>query len=692
MITIIGDDVTDSSVVSNGNTLSSGATGNRADNLLALSGNGLATTSAITNFQAVSENTDISSRIGIQGSEGTPFVAGTPDSGFGFSYDLVLDGDCGDGSCTGVTGTDRVAVTDLTLEQQTALLGSGWAADGGYLTRAAVETVDAGMSSEDFFSLDGSAQSGTGIIPGTPDTPATLGTPNLGGVTIAIGGDIDPSTVSVNGNTVAGSVTGNSVSNSLAVSGNDVQDGSDHLLTYAIANGADTQADGDHMLANLQVVDSGGTDLTSAVYGTFAIDTDDDIDIAASTLTVDDNSQSSRAVANTADNRVELDAGNTAAGAVLVSDQSSGADVSATSNVDLYAPVASTGSSVSMSGNHNLALGVMNDATNTLTVAVNNAGPVTSPIDAIVDVDSNAVAYGDHVLLNQQVAEAAVNADAVTAIYNDDGADSATTGIVDGSVTVSGNSTIAEASANRAVNVANVSAGASLGAAAGVTNSQNSSAQVTSASTTSAGVTIAGNGETPAAALNAGSITVGGNTTTALARGNAATNALNYSAGANYGTGTGNAGNSSLAVNGTGGGVDGFAVAQAAVLNAQTNSGPVSASSADATYLVVLNTPGGPAITNGTIGVIGNSVSAAAYGNTANNSLTLTSLNTGMPTAAIGNYQSNSAGVTASVTTVSYGVNSSLGAITGSALSVTGNSITATAIGNSAVSTIGAVQ
>jgi hypothetical protein len=412
----------------------------------------------------------------------------------------------------------------------------------------------------------------------------------------------------------------------------------------------------------------------------------DGADITASTLTVDGNSQTSRAVANTADNSVELDVGNTAAGTALVSNQYGGAIVLATSDLEVFAPVASSGSQVSMSGNANLALAVMNNVTNTLPVDANSANPTTSTIDAIVDVDTDAVAYGDHVLVNRQQADDSVSASAATMVYNQETIDSDTSGIVGSSVTISGNSTMAEASANRAVNVANVSAGSSLGAAAGVTNSQVSNTEVTSSATTAAGLTLAGEFDGPAA-LNGSSITVGGNTTTALARGNAATNALNYAAGANYGTGTGDAARSSLAASE----VDGFAVAQAAVLNAQVNTGPVSASSVDATYGVALNGGSGfPLATNGTVRVAGNSVSAAAYGNTANNSLTLASLNTGQPTAAIGNYQANSGPVTASVTSVTYGVGTGFGSTTGSALSVTGNQITASAVGNSAVNTIGA--
>ena len=68
----------------------------------------------------------------------------------------------------------------------------------------------------------------------------------------------------------------------------------------------------------------------------------------------------------------------------------------------------------------------------------------------------------------------------------------------------------------------------------------------------------------------------------------------------------------------------------------------------------------------------------------------MTALNSGTPSAAIGNYQQNSAGVTATVTSVSYGVAANAGAIGNSAFSTTGNQVAATAVGNNAVSVIAA--
>lgn len=581
MLTNLGGSIIDSSVVSAGNTLSAGATGNRADNSVDVSGNDLATTAALANFQHSAA--DISSQIGFEGVDG----------------------------------------------------------------------------------------------------------PNAGGVSVAVFQGVDRSTVSVDENTIAGSVTGNSATNAVKGSGTNIADGSDHFATWGITTATDTTALGDYMLSSLQLVRE--RELTNTVYSTLSIDLDlaENQDVTGSTLTIDGNSQSARTVANTVSNSVELKGTNIAAGAALVSNQESWATANATSDLDIFAPVSSTGSSVSLSDNANLALTVLNNAANTLTVAAANVDPVTFARDAVLDIDSNAVVRADHILLNQQVATTSATANAVTSIYNEDNLTSG--GILGGSVTVAGNRTRAEASANRAVNSADLRAGASLGASAGVTNSQISSAEVNASATTFAGIGVMRDDQDDAGALNASSIRLGENTTTALAHGNSAANVLNYAAGADYGVDSVSGAGSTIAVGG--GAMDAVVNARAAVLNGQVNTGAVTAGSVNASYLVALNTGGDtPALTNGTIGVIGNSVSATAYGNTAANALTVATRSGTAPSAAIGNGQFNSGAITATVTTVAYGVTSGLGSVSGGALSVTGNAITATAVGNNVNTVISAVR
>ncbi|KPL66927.1 hypothetical protein SZ64_01735 [Erythrobacter sp. SG61-1L] len=700
VVTYIQDEVTDSSVVSNNNLLTAGATGNRADNLIDLSGNTLATTSALVNFQQT--EADIQALIGIEGSEGTPFIPGTPDTP---GYTASMSGSSSAGSFVpsgnniDITGSITVTFSGTFNQREVDYLNSIAGVSGatvGGNTITLTGTVDTtafnslntdngtggyGVGNDDTFTVSGF---NVPLIPGTADTPATPRTPNNGGVTIALDSSLSASTVSVEGNSIAGSVTGNSAANTVKVAGNSVPDGSDHFQGTATSDLFDTTADGDHMLTNVQM--AGDSELTSTVYGTFAIDMTEGAEIDDSTLTVDGNSQSSRAVANTATNTLELTATNTDAAAVLASNQFGASEVSALSNVHIYAPVASDNTSVSMSDNSNLALAVVNNVSNNLTIEGTNVYPNVISRDVLLDVDSDVYGGGDNILLNQQIANTTAIAEAVTILYNEDGTYLSTDGVVDGSVTITGNTTTAEASANRAVNVADASAGSSLGASVGIVNFQGSSADVNASATTNAGVTLAGDDVLAAPALNGSSVTLGSNTTSSLARGNSAVNALNYSAGANYGQIDLLANTGAYTVTDP---TNVSTSARAAVLNVQGNSGAVSATSTQATYVVALNTDlGDPAVTNATVGVIGNAVSAAAYGNTATNSVTVAALNTNVPSVAVGNVQTNTGPVTATVTTVTYGVSGGYGAIAGSAISVTNNAVTATAVGNNAVNAI----
>jgi hypothetical protein len=83
----------------------------------------------------------------------------------------------------------------------------------------------------------------------------------------------------------------------------------------------------------------------------------------------------------------------------------------------------------------------------------------------------------------------------------------------------------------------------------------------------------------------------------------------------------------------------------------------------------------------------GNQVVANAIGNSASNSLTLAALNYGTSSAAIANEQGNSADITATITEARLVLNPVLG-VGSSNLSSIGNSISSSAVGNSAVSTL----
>jgi hypothetical protein len=695
VLTQIDGSVIDSSVHSDGNSLSAAATANRADNLIDLAGNQLATATALVNYQI--DPTTLTAQVGIAGGVQNVLVPGTGvdavvvNQPFNYTTSKSNTG-CSDGTCNNVTVTRTIDTSGLTPAQIAAITGNGegWV-DGGEDTLVLVDNQ--GTQTDVYYTnlstSPGTTNADVETSPAIPAEYTDVYVPGSGGVTVAIGGMVDPSLVTVNANSTSGSVTGNSANNTIKVAASHLPDGNDHIFTSATADGIDTDASGDHSLANVQIVTEGGS-LDSQVNGTFAIDMNDGELLLDSTLEVDGNVQTSRAVANTATNSITLDVGNTEAGASLASNQSSDAPVSATSNLDVFAPVASDNSSVSMSNNSNLAVGVINNVSNTVTVDAGNATFITAPNSALVDVDSgggfgDTVALGDHVLLNKQAATTTVSSTAATNIYNDDNTALTSEGINNGSVKIVGNSTTAEASANRASNTMNVSA-TNLSASAGLVNNQSSSAAATASATTDAGISLAGDQTLNAAAINGSTATLGQNSTSALARGNSASNVLNYSAGANYGIGgftVAGVSTDQLTPNAT-------ANAQAAVLNVQDNSGAVSASSTNGSYLVALNSTGTATATNATIGVIGNSVAAAAYGNTANNAINVAAVNGNMPTVALGNQQRNTANVTATVSFTQMGITSGVGAATGSTLGVSGNAITATAVGNNAVNSIAA--
>jgi hypothetical protein len=176
------------------------------------------------------------------------------------------------------------------------------------------------------------------------------------------------------------------------------------------------------------------------------------------------------------------------------------------------------------------------------------------------------------------------------------------------------------------------------------------------------------------------SVAVEGNTTTALARGNSASNALNYDVTVAY-TGISTAPTFTATT---------AASAGAVVLNAQTNTGSVAANAESVVYAVGLTQGTGTtgSALNSSASLGNNTTSAVAFGNAATNTLTMATWSAGIPSSAISSNQVNGGAVTATATGVGYTMTPT-GPASGSAFRNSGNSISAQAIGNSSVSTIG---
>lgn len=689
--------IDNATVRADSNTLRAQAVSNGATNTVATSANTLAASGALLNMQTTSADVlAVVGAAGTAGSSGSPAIPGAPFTPVVTGDFDIANSSLGAWSVTGDLVVSTLNNPSLTTGQIQALVADGYVYDSGSQAyRKAVvnqtvqdatyqELIAAGSTNTTFFGL-------TSV--GTPAVPATAGTPNAGGVTLAVTGGasvgVRDSTLSVAGNSTSGLVTGNSATNSVSATGNAVE-GAATFASATVSTGNATAA-ADQALSNVQQVSS--ESLRSTVYGTFAIDVTTDaavpVAVTGSTLAVERNTQTARTVANSATNSLTLDANQLSATSALLSVQGNSAAIASTSNLELFAPAAVSQSTVSLSDNSNVALGVANDVSNRVTIQ----GGASVLSQGVSSANANALAglttaMGDHVLTNQQTSSGTgVSSNASTALYNQDGLLEATRGLSASSLTISGNSTIAEASANRATNTMSVVDAASLGASTAVLNVQSNASVVSAAATASVGVALNGDSTPLGHASDGSSIALNGNSTSALARGNTATNVLNAAPGANYVNPS--AFSATLGAN--------MAQAPAAVLNSQANNADVSASSNLVSYRVSLS--GGDVAINGaaigsSIGVIGNSAMAQAYGNSATNALTLSALNTGVAAGGVSNSQSNTGAVNASTSSASVGVqlaSAALGtSLGGSTVRVTGNQLGATAVGNSAVSTIAA--
>ena len=398
--------------------------------------------------------------------------------------------------------------------------------------------------------------------------------------------------------------------------------------------------------------------------------------VDGSSISLSDNTQRATAVANTASNALTLSAtsiaadNRPAAGAAVSSIQFGQADVHAASAMRLVANVESlTHSNATVSGNANQSVAVINDVDNKLAISATVAGSLTGS-DAVGSVNAYGPphATADQSLANQQFASGSATVDSTTLPKGVGGVH----GHNASTLRVASNLTRADATANQAINA--LTAKATSGDRSAVLTSTQMSVATVSATS---GTTIAGISNSGASkGVYDSALAIDTNTTAALARGNVADNAVSL-AGAN------NPGSVPIVYASRYGS---HVSAQAALLNSQTNLGSVMAVAISAP--APLNSPDGPAVLS-TIAVTGNIASAAAFGNVASNAASVSALGR-LPTAAVANVQSNRGAITAQVTGASYA--SQVGALTSSALTLSGNQVVATATGNQATNVITSIR
>jgi hypothetical protein len=695
VLTDISGSATSSGIASNSNMLTALASSLEAANSLTLSGTTLRTTGALVSSQ--DSDALVNALIGYDGTAGSAGTASSTYSGTGTAtgtFTVLTDILNNTGSAQTITfaGPNFTAAQAAYLNGITGL--SGAAAGGNTVTIAGGASINTATAFAGFSFNSGTSGAGTGDETITitnftvPGTPASSGAPNAGGVIIALGANITGSSVSVASNSATGQALGNTASNSVSITATSLDaDGASASAptTAGLLASGDYGADDDYALTSDQTVSSGSAS-NAVVFATFAIDQAPDKSISNATLAVDGNAQVAEAMANNVTNTLSVSATDmdvtAATSASLANRQGGTANVDASSDMEAFANVQSSGSTISLDGNSNRAIGVINNASNSLTVSGTNIAG-TGANATVTTVTNDTRASGSFALNNSQTTLATSDLDttATTSIYNNDVVDTASTGIVNGSVSMANNLTFAESSANRASNSVTVAGSASNAAPAALANDQSSLATVNATATSSVTTNLTGTDATPdLEAADNSAVSIAGNTTQSLARGNTATNTMVFTAGADFGTAT--SGANVNTVSGTAGGA-------AAMLNSQTNNGDIGASSS-ASYQVVLNGGAGAAtaaVLNGAVSVSGNTVAATAFGNQATNRMELAVLNSGNATAAFNNLQSNTGVITATASNVNF-TSSVTGTVTNGAFRNVNNAASATAVGNSSITTI----
>lgn len=531
-----------SSVVSDSNLMTVSVTANSAVNDMAVGSAATAevtASSALVNAQIV-DATNLTAELGIEGTEATP--AYTSSNGTSQITGLTMTSD-GNSQYTNTGGT-AISLTfnsTLTSEEQALLTAAGFT----NVTATSAE-IAAGAQIDTTGRISVTFGEGANPVQGSGDetfqigsfvAPAVDFTPNGAGVTV-FSDDLVASTVSVSDNTLASTILGNQAVNTLAAEATTLGTVQANVAGADITAGTPSTAvvTADHALLNEQIaVDSTAT---STVYGTFAIDINDNNGASGSTVLVDGNTIEASATANSATNAVNLTATNADTTAGLASTQDNFTDVITTADMMVYTSAASIDSTVSMSDNVNQSLATGNSASNSVAMAATNVGSVSGD-DAYYD----GAATADLTLMSYQNSEFApgigsgVSAVADTTIFNGDMLDTDVGPIETSTFAMDGNVTVAQATSNTVANVMSVGSAdtANTNASAFLGNAQDSTQFVTATSTASQELTLESISDT---ILNS-TVSVDGNVTTARATANSSTNQMSV-AGANIAAGSGN--------------------------------------------------------------------------------------------------------------------------------------------------------
>lgn len=506
-------------------------------------------------------------------------------------------------------------------------------------------------------------------------------------------------TLSVDGNQAVALTVVNDATNTVSATGANLLNtgAADNAYTAVSLGGVtpDLSSTADYASLSLQM---GGFDATANANALITVGLDQSAGtvggvIDNSTLTIGDNVTVAESRGNMASNSVSTgditngSTANIATTSALLNGQvyddgnvtaNSGSVIGLDTTGDVASDANVLSSTLTVTGNQTAAIAVSNTATNVSDIRGGNVGgngtQSTISADSGTPGSESFTGQASHVLQSTQSSDNLTRATATANVSVDLGADLVTrTALNSSTVEVSGNVVVAEARGNQSTNVMNLEGTSTLGATGAVGNIQYRDGTVT-ANANGVAVSIAANGYAPVNLASLSTISLTDNSTSSVARGNSSTNALNVTAGGSYGTPSAGASATTNTAAETAG-----ATAAYTVLNGQWNDGGVTANTNGGSYRVALN--GGGLTSGSTVMASNNSFSANAAGNSAANSLSLSTLPSGNATAALSSTQVNTGPIMANVTGTSITV-SGTGFGT-SSVGVNGNTISANAVGNS---------
>ena len=579
---------------------------------------------------------------------------------------------------TGYDATDGLTAVDLTLQVAGA-------------SRASITASDNNVSSL-LYANNASNALGMKVTTMTAMTAALANTQQVttgaltaytrGDVQLLSTGDVDTASLTLKGNTISATAGANDASSAMTVAATDLV-GRDRASREASVG--DFQIVTDFALGNQQqLIDA--TTVTAKATGDIHLNAGSNV-IGASQLSLSGNALSATGSGNNATNALSMSATNISKASVgLASEQSLAAATSVTSettgSIKMTGGV-STDSALSAADNSIKSTALGNLVTNTLTAAATNyTGPTSSTVNASAASGTTSVA-ADFAIASKQINDSALAISATTlgtvqmAVGDVTGASSSSS-----SNSLTGNTLTALAQSNSASNEIKLTVTELRSASAGVASYQSSAAAVsasvgpdTSSSVSNPGLFLVKSGDVDAETtgnVTNGSITVSGNTASALAGMNEAYNTLTVKGSNLLARGGAVTAPTVGTVSSTG--------ADFAVMNAQSGSGSAEASlNAGASGFSSTGS-----FTAGSVTVNSNALLARASANTANNTLTLAASNRLEASGVVNNLQqmADAATVKASIASTS-ALGVELASSSGEAVvTVKDNTVTAQATGN----------